>query len=343
VRSDFSAIDQKLGDSVSLDVVVDTQVAGGLYDPTILSEIDRAAWEIENLATDPIVIGKAVSVLDIVRETHQALNENRSEMHRIPETREAVAQELLLFENSGSDDTEKLVDSEFRIARLNLRVPFCDALVFPAFLDQVDQLLQRRLGDRAEFKLTGLMMLLAEIFDSMIRSMMRSYAFALIVITPLMMLLLGSLRRGLVSMIPNLMPVVAVLGIMGWLRVPLDSTTMMVGAMVIGIAVDDTIHFMHKFHRYFEETGELEAAVRETMRTTGSALLFTSLVLVAGFSIFGLSEMTNFRIFGLLSAFAAAVAFLADLLVAPALLAAVEQFRSSPARDAIPAVVEPSP
>jgi predicted RND superfamily exporter protein len=343
VRSDFSAIDQKLGGSVSLDVVVDTQVAGGLYDPTILSEIDRAAWEIENLATDPIVIGKAVSVLDIVRETHQALNENRSEMHRIPETREAVAQELLLFENSGSDDTEKLVDSEFRIARLNLRVPFCDALVFPAFLDQVDQLLQRRLGDRAEFKLTGLMMLLAEIFDSMIRSMMRSYAFALIVITPLMMLLLGSLRRGLVSMIPNLMPVVAVLGIMGWLGVPLDSTTMMVGAMVIGIAVDDTIHFMHKFHRYFEETGELEAAVRETMRTTGSALLFTSLVLVAGFSIFGLSEMTNFRIFGLLSAFAAAVAFLADLLVAPALLAAVEQFRSSPARDAIPAVVEPSP
>lgn len=343
IRSDFNAIDQKLGGSISLDVVVDTQVAGGLYDPTMLAEIERAAWEIENLAADPIVIGKAISVLDIVRETHQALNENRSEMRRIPETREAVAQELLLFENSGSDDTQKLVDSEFRIARLNLRVPFCDALVFPAFLEQVDQLLQRRLGDRAEFKLTGLMMLLAEIFDSMIRSMMRSYAFALIVITPLMMLLLGSLRRGLVSMIPNLMPVVAVLGIMGWLGVPLDSTTMMVGAMVIGIAVDDTIHFMHKFHRYFEETGDLEAAVRETMRTTGSALLFTSLVLVAGFSIFGLSEMTNFRIFGLLSAFAAAVAFLADLLVAPALLAAVEQFRSLPARGAIPGEVEPTP
>jgi predicted RND superfamily exporter protein len=343
IRSDFNAIDQKLGGSISLDVVVDTQVAGGLYDPTMLAEIERAAWEIENLAADPIVIGKAISVLDIVRETHQALNENRSEMRRIPETREAVAQELLLFENSGSDDTQKLVDSEFRIARLNLRVPFCDALVFPAFLEQVDQLLQRRLGDRAEFKLTGLMMLLAEIFDSMIRSMMRSYAFALIVITPLMMLLLGSLRRGLVSMIPNLMPVVAVLGIMGWLGVPLDSTTMMVGAMVIGIAVDDTIHFMHKFHRYFEETGDLEAAVRETMRTTGSALLFTSLVLVAGFSIFGLSEMTNFRIFGLLSAFAAAVAFLADLLVAPALLAAVERFRSLPARGAIPGEVEPTP
>ena len=147
------------------------------------------------------------------------------------------------------------------------------------------------------------------------------------------MLLLGSFRRGLVSMIPNLMPVVAVLGVMGWLGAPLDSTTIVVGAMVIGIAVDDTIHFMHKFHRYFEETGDLETAVAETMRTTGSALLFTSLVLVAGFSIFGLSEMANIRTFGLLSAFAAAVAFLADLLVAPALLAAVEHLRSRPGHE----------
>ena len=337
VRTDFTVIDEKLGGSISLEVVIDSREPGGLYDPNLLEGIEEIRWGIENLASDPIVIGKATSILDVVRETHQALNENRPEMRRIPETREAVAQELLLFENSGSDATEELVDSQFQLARLNLRVPFCDALVFPAFLAQVEQLIEDRLGDRADFKLTGLMMLLAQIFDSMIRSMMRSYAFALIVITPLMMLLLGSFRRGLVSMIPNLMPVVAVLGVMGWLGAPLDSTTIVVGAMVIGIAVDDTIHFMHKFHRYFEETGDLEAAVAETMRTTGSALLFTSLVLVAGFSIFGLSEMGNIRVFGLLSAFAAAVAFLADLLVAPALLAAVEHFRSRPGREGVPA------
>lgn len=336
VHADFMAIDQHLGGSISLEVVIDTLEPGGLYEPEMLARIERVAWEIQNLAADPIVIGKTISILDVVRETHQALNENRPEMWRIPPTREAIAQELLLFENSGSDDTEKLVDSEFRIARLNLRVPFCDALVFPPFLEQVSELVEKRFGDTAEIKLTGLMMLLSQIFDSLIRSMLRSYAFALLVITPLMMLLLGSVRRGLVSMIPNLLPVVAVLGVMGWLGIPLDSTTMMVGAMVIGIAVDDTIHFMHKFHRYFEETGDLEAAVRETMRTTGSALLFTSLVLVLGFSVFGLSEMTNIRIFGLLCAFAAAVAFVADILVAPALLATVEKIRLRSTRARLP-------
>ena len=323
-RLDFLAIDEHLGGSVSLDIMIDTREPGGLYDPEFLAELDRLILEIGNLAVPPIVITNSLSILDIVEETHQALNEGRPEMRVIPASREAVAQELLLFENSGSDDTEEWVDSEYRMTRLNLRVPFVDALLFPKFLEDVDELLARRLAGVADYQITGLMTLLATIFDSVIVSMVRSYAFAIGIITPLMMLLLGSLRRGLVSMIPNLLPIVSVLAVMGWLGLPLDMTTMLVGAMVIGIAVDDTIHFMHKFHRYFEETGDLEGAVRETLRTTGSALLFTSLVLTAGFSVFGLSEMTNIRIFGLLSAFAAVVAFLADLLVAPALLSVVE-------------------
>jgi len=327
IGRDFTKIDQGLGGSVSLEVLIDTGKPGGLHEPEMLRAIDRVSREIALLAVDPMVIGKPVSILDVVRETHQALHENRPEMRRIPETREAVAQELLLFEGSGSDDTEKLVDSGFRIARLNLRVNFCDALVFPPFLARAKQLLEERIGDRAEFRLTGLMSLLGRTFDSMIRSMMRSYVFALVVITPLMMLLLGSVRRGLVSMVPNLIPVIAVLGVMGWLGLPLDSTTMMVGAMVIGVAVDDTIHFMHKFQAYFERSGDLELAVRETLRTTGSALLFTSIVLAMGFSVFALGEMSNTRIFGLLLAFASIVAFVADLLVAPALLALVERLR----------------
>ncbi len=328
VRLDFVSIDEHLGGSISMEVLIDTGEPGGLYDPELLAELDRLSFEIKNLAIPPIVVANTLSILDIALETHQALNENRPDMRRIPDTREAVAQELLLFENSGSDDTEELVDSEFRMTRLNLRVPFVDALLFPQFLADVDALLERRLEGMATYQITGLMTLLAQIFDAVIVSMGRSYAFAIGIITPLMMLLLGSLRRGLVSMVPNLIPIVSVLAVMGWLGLAIDTTTMLIGAMVIGIAVDDTIHFMHKFHRYFEQTGDLEGAVQETLRTTGSALLFTSLVLTAGFSIFGLSEMTNIRIFGLLSAFAALVAFLADLLIAPALLSVVEGHRS---------------
>jgi predicted RND superfamily exporter protein len=329
-RVDFETIDRSFGGSVSMDLVVDTGRPGGLYEPAVLRELERVSVEVANAAVEPVAVAKSVSIRDIVEETHQALNENRPEMRRVPDSRELVAQELLLFEQSGSDDTEEFVDSEYRLTRMNMRVPFVDALLFPPFLREVEEIVGAGLGDRAEFEVTGLMTLLARIFDAVIVSMGRSYVFAIAVITPLMMLLLGSLRRGLVSMVPNLMPIVAVLAVMGWGDIAIDTTTMLIGAMVIGIAVDDTIHFMHKFQRYFEDTGDLEQAVSETLRTTGSALLFTSLVLVAGFAVFGLGEMANIRIFGLLASFAAGVALLADLLVAPALLALVERTRRRP-------------
>lgn len=340
-RRDFESIDASLGGSITMDVVIDSGEPGGLYDSALLEELERLGFEIANVAIPPIVVSDAVSIRDIVVETHQALNENRPEMRVVPDSRELVAQELLLFEQSGSDDTEELVDAEYRLTRLNLRIPFVDALLFPDFMRDAEAILTKRLEGRATFEITGLMTLLAQIFEQVIVSMGRSYLFAIAVITPLMMLLLGSLRRGLVAMVPNLLPIVAVLAVMGWGGIAIDTTTMLIGAMVIGIAVDDTIHFMHKFHRYYEETGDLERAVCETLRTTGSALLFTTLVLVVGFSIFGLSDMTNIRVFGLLSAFAAAVALLADLLVAPALLAVVEGARAR--RRAARALAAPDP
>jgi len=263
-----------------------------------------------------------------LKETHLVLNEGREGMRKIPETREAIAQELLLFENSGSEDTQEFVDSEYRLARISIRVPFVDALHYPKLIDDIRSLADERLSEHMDYEVTGLMTLLAQIIDAMIDSMLRSYIFAICVITPLMMLLVGSLRRGLVCMVPNLLPVLAVLAVSGWLDIPFDSSTMMLGAMVIGIAVDDTIHFMHNFQRYFQASGDVDAAVRETMRTTGSALLFTTLVLAAGFSVFLLAEMSNMRVFGALAAMATLVAFIADLLVAPALLAVVEGSRA---------------
>ncbi len=335
IRVDVTALDEGMRGSVSLDLVVDTGKPGGLYEPAVLEALDAFLTRVVLLPVEPLYIGKTMSILDIVKETHQALGENHEEMRRIPETRQAIAQELLLFENSGSDDTEEFVDSEFRIARISMRVPFEDALLYPKLVSDIRELASDRLAGLVEFELTGLMTLLAQIFDAVIRSMMRSYAFAIAVITPLMMLLMGSLRRGLVSLVPNLLPMLAVLGVTGWLDIAIDATTMMVGAMVIGIAVDDTIHFMHKFNRYFEELGDVESAIRETLRTTGSALLFTTFVLIVGFSSFGLAGMSNMRIFGGLSAMATVVAFVADLLVTPALLTIVEGRRARGRRVAV--------
>jgi hypothetical protein len=120
---------------------------------------------------------------------------------------------------------------------------------------------------------------------------------------------------------------------MGWFGIKLDSTTMMIGAMVIGISVDDTIHFMHKFRDYFGRAGDFRAAVYQTLSTTGAAMLVTTLVLASGFFMMGFGSFANTRALGVLSGTACLVAFACDVMLAPALMRVVtmrEPHASSP-------------
>jgi predicted RND superfamily exporter protein len=311
----------------SLEVVVDTGRENGLYEPDTLERIERAMRHSLTLAVDGTPVSKATSIVDVVKETHQALNENRAEYYQLPAERELVAQELLLFENSGSDDLEELTDSQFRTARVTVRTPWADAMLFPAFLEEVQGDFRRILGEGIDFELTGQAVLFTRVFEGVVYSMARSYAFALVVITPLMILLIGSLDRGLVAMIPNLIPIYIVLAFMGWTGIPLDAGTLLIGGVIIGLAVDDTIHFMHKFGRYYERWGDAHRAVHETLATTGSALLFTSLVLACGNAIFWAAYMRNTLWFGTLIVVGVVAAFLADILLGPALMVLVTRRR----------------
>jgi predicted RND superfamily exporter protein len=121
-------------------------------------------------------------------------------------------------------------------------------------------------------------------------------------------------------MLPNLAPILLTLGLMGWIGLPLDLFALLVGGIAIGLAVDDTIHFMHNFRRYHDQGRDVYGSVRETLLTAGQAMLVTTLVLTLGFLSFALSSMRNLTTFGLLVGFALSTAFLADVLLAPALV-----------------------
>ena len=124
-------------------------------------------------------------------------------------------------------------------------------------------------------------------------------------------------------MVPNLTPILLTLGLMGWFGISIDMFTMMIGSIAIGLAVDDTIHFIHGYRRDLARLGDPRAAVRETLQTTGRALLVTSVVLSSGFLIFTLSEMDNLFWFGLLTSFTIITAFIIDILITPALMVLV--------------------
>ncbi len=327
VRLDVEYLEAHLGGSDTLEMVVDTGRENGLHDPETLRRIERAMLSVEAMEDPEILIGKAISITDVVKETHRALNENRQTHYAIPESRALVAQELLLFEQSGTDDLEELTDSQFRLARVSLRIPMVDAIHYADFVERVEDRFRRILGNRAEISSTGLTTLFARTFAVVNVTMARSYVIALLIITPLMVVLIGNLKRGLLAMIPNLVPILMTLGLMGWLDIPIDNSTLLIGCVLIGLVVDDTIHFMHKFQRYYEGSGDAHEAVRLTLETTGSALLFTSVVLAAGWLVLIVSYMQNVMNFGRLAFFATTVAFLADILIAPAMMVLVSRPR----------------
>jgi predicted RND superfamily exporter protein len=333
VRIAVQRMDTALHGISAVEILIDTGREDGLYDPGVLNRIEAASRDALSIQDGPVRVGKAISIIDIVKEINQALNANDPAHYRVPDERALIAQELLLFENSGSDDLTQVSDTRFRTARLTLRVPLVDAFYYGAFLEDLGSRMREILGPAVSVEMTGATVLGNRTFSVVIVSMFRAYGLALLIITPLMIAMIGSLRIGLVSMIPNLLPVYFTLALMGWLDIPLGMSTLLLGSIVIGVAVDDTIHFLHKFDGYHRSSGDAHAAIRRTLETTGAALFATSLVLAASFGSYTLGHMTGVVQFGILAPFAILVAFLADLTLSPALLVLVRGRRRCLASD----------
>ena len=320
VRTTTEAMDANFGGATFSEIIVDTGKENGLHDPELLKAVDEAMDFVDQLEVHGVKAGKATSLLDINKELHQALNGNDPAFYRIPDDRALIAQELLLFENSGSDDLEDIVDTSFSKMRITVKKPFVDGVKYPDYLHAMETGFNDIIGDRATVTYTGVITILAGGVKVLIGDTIRAYIIALMIISPLMMLLVGSVRTGLISMIPNLAPIIITLALMSLLKIPLDAFTLLIGCIALGLAVDDTIHFMHNFQRYYARMGDAAAAVRETLRTTGKALLITSLVLSCAFFINMFGTMNNLQDFGLLTGFCIIIAFLADVTLAPSLM-----------------------
>ena len=322
IRRSVTAVDGKMGGSVSVEVVLDTQVAEGVYSPEFLMGVERAIQKIKAYQNPHFDIGNIVSVTDIVKETHQALNGNDNAYYSIPNDRQLVAQELFLLEISGGEELFKLVDRRYQIARLTIVIPWIDTLYYKDFISDIETLIQEAMPPSLDVAVssTGIVPLLGQTLQGVINTTVASYLIAFVVITIMMVLLLGSVKLGLISMIPNVLPIAMAMGLMYLMSVPLDMFTMLIGSIAIGLTVDDTVHFMHNFRRYVGINGDVAWAIRRTLHTTGRAMLTTSLVLSAGFLVLITSEMKNFFNFGVLTAFTIFLALIADFIIAPALM-----------------------
>jgi uncharacterized protein len=329
IRLDTELVDEKMRGSVSFDVIIDTKKADGLYDPAFIQKLEEATEKLENYNHKDLFVGKVISLTTVLKETNRALHENQQAFYTLPESAQLIAQELFLFQLSGSDDLEELIDQQFSKTRLTMHLPYRDSNQFEHFVHFVEQDLNQRFPDAA-ITVTGVNALFVEILNKVMATMLKSYTIALILISFLMIVMLGKLRMGLLSMIPNLFPIIMVMGLMGWFGIPLDLGTIMIGSISIGIIVDDTIHFLHNYGKYYDQLGDPEAATERTFNTVGRAMLVTSVVLIGGFLANLFSDLTINQNTGFLVAATVFIALLTDFILLPTLLSLVYSRRDVP-------------
>ncbi len=318
-RVSTEVIDAKMNGTVTIEVVIDTGVENGWNDPERLRKLNAMSARMEAYVDTHTHIGKVVSLASIVKETNRALHENKEEAYVIPKDASLVSQELLLFENSGSDDLEDVVDSQFSKARVTIKLPWTDAIKAVGVLEYVkNEAIKTFPKDKVDS--TGMIPLLINTLSNAVHSSVASYFIAFVLISFMMMLILGSVRMGLLSMIPNLAPIIVGLLLMYMFSIPLDMFTLLIGSIAIGLVVDDTIHFLHNFRRYYLETGDSEKSIQMTFLTTGKAMVITTIVLSLGFYSYLMADMISVQNFGFLTGTVIVFALLSDLLLAPALM-----------------------
>lgn len=324
LRVAVERIDRSFSAIMSAEVLVKTGVADGIHEPDVLSRIDALSTR-AGLLDGGLRVGNTLAVTDIVKEIHQALHDGDPRRYQLPTTRREIAQELLLFEAGGSADLERVAGNDLSSARISVRIPWVDAIYYPAFLASLGDAVDGVFGDAYETVITGATVVMSRTVDHLLASLVRSYALCFVLITPLMALCLGSRRSSLVSAAPNILPIVLTLGLMGWAGMGLDATTLLVACIAVGLAVDDTIHFLSGYERLRARGLTVAQAIDGVAATTGPALLVTTTALAAGFSVFTVASMQNMKQFGALLAFAIVTAFFADVILAPALLTIVDR------------------
>ncbi|MCP4673191.1 MAG: MMPL family transporter, partial [Desulfobacula sp.] len=334
IQHDVQYIDTHLKGAANIEVVLNTNNDDGVKDPVFLNKIQTTIQKLYKYNKNGIMVGKVFSINDVIMEINQSMFDNDPKFYHLPATKAAVSQELLLFENAGSNDLESLTDKNYQKTRISIKIPWTDAVYLKDFLDHVQSLFYQEFQDSAQISVTGGPTLLARSVPAALLSMSKSYVIAFVVITFLMIFHTGSIKIGLLSMISNLLPIFMTMGIMGFLQIKLDMSTIMIGSIAIGIVVDDTLHFMYNFRKYYELTKDASHAIRETMLGTGRALFLTSIILCSGFFILMTASLSLLVVFGALTGLTIIFALLADFILNPALMILVTR-RKKPIEAAI--------
>ena len=317
-RTDSDFVVDNLTGLYFIDYSLDSGESGAISEPEFLAQVDQFA---EWLRTQPEVM-HVNTLTDVFKRVNKSMHDDEPTWYVLPEEREMAAQYLLLYEMSlpYGLDLNNQMDIDKQRTRLSATLETLSTRDTLAFEKKASQWLQQNTPAIHTIGASPTIMF-SHIGMNNIISMLGGTAFALVAISLLLIWAFGSVRYGLLTLIPNIVPAAMAFGLWGIIDGQIGASLSVVTAMTLGIVVDDTIHFMSKYLRARRE-GQLEAiyAVRYAFSTVGVALWTTSVALASGFLVLSTSSFALNAQLGLLAAIIIMVALIVDFLLLPALL-----------------------
>ena len=232
----------------------------------------------------------------------------------------------LLYKKIPQDIKETLFDPYLSADGNQIRISFRVFESYPelqrnALINKIKTDLVETLGlEASQVKLTGLLVLYNNVLQSLFRSQILTIGVVFLAIMAMFLVLFRSLKIAFVAILPSMLASGSVLGLMGWLSIPLDVMTITIAAICIGIGVDHSIHYIHRFRSEIKRQASARIAIEKSHASTGKAIYYTSVIIVVGFSILGLSNFIPTIYFGVFTAFAMLVSLIANLTLLPLLL-----------------------
>ena len=310
--------------------VIDNELAGvysyqmmlegppeSLKQPDMLGRMDQLQEELRRAPH----VRKVTSVADYVKRIHRELNDGRSEANVIPSDAETIAQELFVFTlgGDGRHELDRVVASDFSRAQITVKL---QSMSSDLVLEEVEAADRRAreifAGTGVSVLTTGSGRLFSTLDHYLVMSQLSSFATAFVTVFGVIFVVFRSFRFGLLTIVPNLLPVVAVLGVMGYLDISMNIATVMVASVALGVVDDDTIHFINRYRREVAAGASTDEAIETATAHEGRASLTTAIINSCGYAVLMLSEYKPTAWFGGLLALTMAVAFLAEVLILPA-------------------------
>ena len=328
-RHDTSLIDKHFGALYIDSFNLDSGKANNIVDPDYLKNMDRFATFLRQQPE----ITSVHAFSDVIKHLNQSMHNDDPAYYRIPDDRKLISQYLLLYQMSlpfGLDLNEQIT-SDHRYSRLTANMPSLDTRTDINVDDRIWDWQQKNLPPSMQNRNIALSNIWSRLTIHSLTNSLEGSGTALLLISVVMLLMLRSLRYGIISLIPNLLPAAFGFGVWYLYSGDVGLGLTCVAIITIGIVVDDTVHFLVKYQKALKDNGgDTEAAVRATFRQVGSALFMTTAVLASGFSVLGLSKIIINSALGQVTTVILIAAFLLDVVLLPVLLLIFDRNRKQP-------------